>query len=110
MQTGDVARLRSLRTFGRDGRSWMEFKADDAVAVKDDGKKEKKVFLALIIGTERLIIPEGEGLDVKKVINCLGYWGVDQMVEALGPAEFERINEMLVQHVFEKQEEENQDG
>lgn len=70
--SGDVFRLRSLRNYYVDGRSWDEFTPDN---VHDRRLKpeEKQVFVVVVLGREPLI-PHGNRLDPEKALNDMG-WG-----------------------------------
>lgn len=79
MKIGDILRQRNFRTYGGDGRSYIEFSAD-----KERKRSLKRVFVTLLLGTEMLDLSDTEPLDPGQQLNGLGWWGEDQLIAALG--------------------------
>lgn len=92
MQLGNLFRQRRVKSYGDDGRSFIEVVADE-----EKTADLKKVFVTMLLGVEHQQICTKKGkpvmapLDAKRALNDLGYWGEDQIIEALGESGLKRL-------------------
>lgn len=61
-QNGEVLRLRNYRTYAKDGHSWMEYVCNEIDPLtgrrKREKKKDKHVFVAVLLGSEPMHLDE----------------------------------------------------
>jgi len=99
VKTGEVVRTRSLRSYfsGETVRGYADLKVDD------ERKRDKqKVFVLLLLGVEAMTANESTALDCARQLNTIGYWGEDQLVEALGKKKTEALVKKMVAKVRER--------
>lgn len=92
MEPGRVLRLRNIRCYTDDGRSYFEYVPD-----KERTRDLKRVFVCMLMGTEQFSMtdPPKQHLDTTKVLNKLVFWGEDQLKAALPEKTFEHVMKKL---------------
>ena len=85
---GDLLRLRNFRTYGTDGRSYTEWvcgSLDETGNKKRQKREDKEVFLAVLIGYEKLVggmTQEETYTYVRTVMRGLGFVSVEELRDA----------------------------
>ena len=103
MKIGDVIRTRSVRSYvsGPEAKGWAEFMAD-----RERKPSKKNVFVLMLLGMEPLQCGEDKALDCERQLNALGFWGEDQIIEALGKDGAEKLVKKMLDALESKKDKE----
>lgn len=75
---GHILRLREIRNYGQDPRTWISYRPDN-----ERSAARKQVFVAVLVGTEPYQLADDKGtLDVKAALNEMGWFNEDQLKKA----------------------------